>query len=193
VLAEYRYAPNPAAATARFVNSSTPAVPALNLARDNVPVPFTLKTAVELEDNGGSFNITLTSRLTTREIEHLVAEMHLGEGAGGIKCVTARGGAADRYGRGVEGVGASWAFDSNKKILRWEIPVVSPSSSWSLRGSFTTSVQTPRPSHALQMRFEIQSHTFSALKVDQLKVTGEGYKPYKGVRGRSVGNVEWRW
>jgi len=51
----------------------------------------------------------------------------------------------------------------------------------------------PRPSHALQIRFEIQSYTFSALKVDQLRVTGETYKPYKGVRGRSTGNVEWRW
>jgi len=51
----------------------------------------------------------------------------------------------------------------------------------------------PRPSHALQIRFEIHSHTFSALKVEQLKVTGEVYKPYKGVRGRSLGNVEWRW
>jgi len=47
--------------------------------------------------------------------------------------------------------------------------------------------------HALQVRFEIQSHTFSALKVDQLRVTGETYKLYKGVRGRSIGNVEWRW
>ncbi|GLB33446.1 putative adaptor complexes medium subunit family protein [Lyophyllum shimeji] len=193
VLAEYRYAPGSTAAAARFVNTPAPTAPPLNLTRDNVPVPFTIKSAVDLEDNGGSFDITLTSRLTTRDIEHLIAEMHLGEGAGGIKCVTARGGAADRYGRGVEGVGAAWSFDSDKKILRWEIPVVSPSSSWSLRGSFTTSVQTPRPSHALQIRFEIQSHTFSALKIDQLKVTGEGYKPYKGVRGRSVGNVEWRW
>ncbi|KAF8076018.1 Mu homology domain-containing protein [Lyophyllum atratum] len=179
VLGEYRYAPNPATNSSRFVNPATPTAPVLNMARDNVPVPFTLKTAVDLEDNGGAFNITLTSRLTTRDIEHLVAEINLGEGAGGIKCVAARGGAADRYGRGMEGVGASWAFDSNKKILRWEIPAVSPSSSWTLRGSFTTSVLRPRPSHALQIRFEIQSHTFSALKVEQLKVTGEVYKPYK--------------
>ncbi|KAG6833630.1 hypothetical protein H0H87_004257 [Tephrocybe sp. NHM501043] len=138
-LAEYRYTPNHASTPARFVNTSTtPSAPPLNTARDNVPIPFALKTNNELESNGGNFNITLTSRLTTRDIENLVAELHLGEGAGGIKCVTARGGAADRYGRGVEGIGASWAFDPNKKILRWEIPLVSPSSSWSLRGSFTT-------------------------------------------------------
>ncbi|KAG6899382.1 hypothetical protein C0993_010681 [Termitomyces sp. T159_Od127] len=140
ILAEYRYTPTQVSAFARFVNTPTNVtVPPLNLARDHVPLPFTLKPIVELEGNGGNFDLTLTSRLSTRDVENLVAELRLGEGAGGIKCVTARGGAADRYGRGVEGVGASWAFDSNKKILRWEIPLVSPSSSWSLRGSFTTS------------------------------------------------------
>ena len=60
-----------------------------------------------------------------------------------------------------------------------------------LTGDFRTTA--PRPSHALQVRFVIQSHTFSSLKVEQLKLTGEGYKPYKGVRGRSIGSVEWRW
>jgi AP-3 complex subunit mu len=51
----------------------------------------------------------------------------------------------------------------------------------------------PRPSHALQVQFEIQSYTFSSLKVEQLKITGETYKPYKGVRGRAIGSIEWRW
>lgn len=51
----------------------------------------------------------------------------------------------------------------------------------------------PRPSHAIRVRFEISSYTYSAIKVDQLRVTGESYKPYKGVRGRSTGDVEWRW
>ncbi|KAG5644922.1 hypothetical protein DXG03_007387 [Asterophora parasitica] len=139
VLGEYRYSPNPSSTTSKSGNTiSTPQASTLNLAREHVPIPFTLKTAVELEDNGGTFDLTLTSRLTTRDIEHLVAEVHLGEGAGGIKCVASRGGAADRYGRGLDGVGASWAFDSTKKILRWEIPTVSPSSSWSIRGSFIT-------------------------------------------------------
>ena len=52
---------------------------------------------------------------------------------------------------------------------------------------------TPRPSHALQVRFEIQTYTFSSLKVNQIKVSGESYKLYKGFRGRSLGSVEWRW
>jgi hypothetical protein len=65
-----------------------------------------------------TFDITLTSRLTTRPFQNLVAEMYLGEGAGGIKCMATRGGTADRYGRNADAnsVGASWVFEPNKKV-----------------------------------------------------------------------------
>lgn len=142
VLADYRYTSNPTSPAARFIAPTSPsALPSLsvsNLVKDTVPIPFALKSAIELGDREsksaqiyvssisyayicpslGTFNVTLTSRLTTRPIEHLVAEMHLGEGAGGIKCVASRGGGADRFGRGMDSnaVGASWAFDSNKKV-----------------------------------------------------------------------------
>jgi hypothetical protein len=119
-------------------------MPVTNVAKELVPLPFTLKASVELEDHGGmcswiyimgctdndvlssagAFDITLTSRLTTRAIESLVAEMHLGEGAGGIKCIAAQGSGTGRFGRGVSGldsgpvgvIGASWSFDSNRKV-----------------------------------------------------------------------------
>lgn len=67
----------------------------------------------------------MTSRLTTRAIENLVAEMHLGEGAGGIKCITGQGSGSGGFGRGMSGLdsgpvvgvtGASWSFDSNRKV-----------------------------------------------------------------------------
>ncbi|KXN86313.1 AP-3 complex subunit mu-1 [Leucoagaricus sp. SymC.cos] len=197
ILAEYRFLPAASAPTARFVSSGSQAV---SSSRDTVPIPFAIKTVYDLEDSGAHFDITFTSRLTTRALEGIVIEMNVGEGAGGIKCVAARGSGIGRNMGATDmgmsnSMGASWAFDTKKKagVLRWEIPNAPPSSTWSLRGSFTTSSTKPRPSHALQIRFEIQSHTFSALKVDQLRVTGESYKPYKGVRGRSIGNVEWRW
>lgn len=104
------------------------------------------------------------------------------------------------------------------QVLKWEISNAPPSSSWNLHGSFGTPCvkfpiysntrlafshpnlctrilrsSAPRPAHALYVRFEIPSYTFSALKVEQLKITGETYKPYKGIRGRAIGNVEWRW
>jgi len=193
-LAEYRYSPNTS-------SSSTIASPlGTSIAKDNVPIPFGLKINFDLQEYNASFDVTLTSRLTTRLLEDVVVEFNLGEGASAIKCVAARGtGGLGRGGVGSMDVGlggssgASWTFDIKKRVLKWEIPSVPPSSNWNLRGSFTTPTIAPRPSHALQVRFEIQSHTFSSLKVEQLKLTGESYKPYKGVRGRSIGNVEWRW
>ncbi|PFH52562.1 hypothetical protein AMATHDRAFT_139622 [Amanita thiersii Skay4041] len=196
VLAEYRYLP-PAVVSAA-TNASFPATSSAFAlgAKDVVPVPLTLRPIIELEDNGGSFEITLTSRLTTRAIENFMAEINLGVGASGLKCIASRG--SGGFGSGFESgstasIGASWAFDVKKQILRWEIPNLPPASSWTLRGSFSTPNLVPRPSHAVHIRFEIASHTFSALKIDQLKVTGESYKLYKGVRGRSFGDIEWRW
>lgn len=205
ILADYRFAPNTSATlNPRFVSpassTSSPSAAISNLAKDNIAIPLSIKSTFDLEVLSASFEIILTSRLTARTIENLNIEMDLGQGAGGIKCIASRGsGGLTRGGIGSMDVGisgtsgASWNFDTKKKVLRWGIPSVPPSSSWSLQGSFSTSISPPRPSHALQVRFEIQSHTYSALKVEQLKISGEQYKPYKGVRGRSVGNVEWRW
>lgn len=193
VLAEYRYTPSTISSTSMKVANQAPSSGGM------VPVPFAIKANFEIEDTTASFNLTFSSRLTTRPIENVCVELNLGEGAHAIKCVASR--ESGGLGRGLSSLEtggstsstASWAFDSRKKVLRWEIPNVPPSTHWSLQGSFVASTAPPRPSHALQVGFDIQSHTFSSLKVDQLKITGEGYKPYKGVRGRTNGNVEWRW
>lgn len=52
---------------------------------------------------------------------------------------------------------------------------------------------TPDPAFTVQ--FKISNHTFSGLRVDQLKVSGDvGYKPFKGVRTSSRGGrVDVRW
>ncbi|KAJ7122857.1 Mu homology domain-containing protein [Mycena epipterygia] len=192
-LAEYRFTPSASATSARFMTAG--ATPAALSAKENVPIPFILKPTVELTESGGTFEFKLTSRMPSLAIESLVAEMYLGEGAGGVKCVATRGDGGARAMPETATSGStsgSWAFDPRKMVVRWEIPVVPPSSVWLLRGSFT-STSVARPAHALQVRFALSSYTFSALKVDQLKVTGEVYKPYKGVRGKATGNVEWRW
>lgn len=53
ILAEYRYAPN---TSTRLVgtqqNTPTPIIPVTNIVKDLVPLPFTLKTSVELGDHG---------------------------------------------------------------------------------------------------------------------------------------------
>ncbi|KAJ7638440.1 Mu homology domain-containing protein [Roridomyces roridus] len=193
-LAEYRFTPSASATSARFqAAGATSSV----LAKENVPIPFLLKSTVELTESGGTFEFILTSRMPSQTLESIVAEMYIGEGAGGVKCVAARGDGGNMGRRGMPDSSSgsstgSWAFDAKKMVVRWEIPAAPPSSVWSLRGSFSSS-SVVRPAHALQVRFAVSSYTFSALKVDQLKVTGEVYKPYKGVRGRATGNIEWRW
>lgn len=53
----------------------------------------------------------------------------------------------------------------------------------------------PTPNPAFTVQFKISNHTYSGLRVDQLKVHGDvGYKPFKGVRTSSrAGRVDVRW
>jgi hypothetical protein len=51
----------------------------------------------------------------------------------------------------------------------------------------------PRPSRSVMLSLRVPHVLFSNLKVDQLKVMTEMYKPYKGVRVTSVETIEWRW
>lgn len=111
----------------------------------------------------GSFDLTFTSRLNGRNLENIVVEFNLGGGASGIKCIAARGtgglgrGGVNAMDAGLGGNnGASWAFDSRRRVrligahtlqtitpdisqvLKWEINNAPPSSSWNLQGSFST-------------------------------------------------------
>lgn len=51
----------------------------------------------------------------------------------------------------------------------------------------------PKPSRSFLVTFEIPQHSLSLIKIDQLRVTGESYKPYKGVRSSLEGKIEYRW
>ncbi|KAI0346996.1 clathrin adaptor mu subunit [Trametopsis cervina] len=144
-----------------------------------VAVPFLMKATINVEDSRGTFDLNLSSRLTTKVIDKLTVEWYLGNGASGASCIASNN--------------ASWTFDPRTLTLKWEMKSVPPSSSYNLRGSFTSTSQSPRPSRALHIAFEIAQHSFSSLKVDQLKLTGELYKPFKGLRGKSTGDIEWRW
>jgi AP-3 complex subunit mu len=51
----------------------------------------------------------------------------------------------------------------------------------------------PKPSRSFLVTFEILQHSLSMAKIDQLRVSGESYKPYKGVRSSVEGRIEYRW
>ncbi|KAL7282033.1 hypothetical protein ACG7TL_003500 [Trametes sanguinea] len=119
---------------------------------NQVSVPFILRPAVQVDEHGGSIELTFSSRLTTRTMENHIMEFQ-------PKDID--------LGLGTESSGTL--------------------------SELYLAAGAPRPSRAFRVRFEIPQHNYSALKIEQLKLTGENYKPYKGMRGNSLGDIEWRW
>ncbi|KAG6375102.1 Mu homology domain-containing protein [Boletus reticuloceps] len=155
----------------------------------NVPVPLALKPNITVGEFGGNFTVTFSSK-TNKIMENVRIELYLGESATGAQCTISSAGSGVGSVGGIEG---SWTFEPQKQLLRWEIPNMHSSGSWVLRGSWTSKAKFPRPAHAFQIHFEVPSYSFSSLKVDQVRLSGETYKIYKGVRAVSSGSIEWRW
>jgi AP-3 complex subunit mu len=139
-----------------------------------------------------TLDITLLPRLSGHKLENVMVDLPLGTNASGIKCTTTRAGTGGG-GAGSDSSSSSWMYDSKTSTMKWEIPSASAASSWNMRLSFVSA----RPARGMRIRYEVSGFTYSNLKVDQLRVNtpgmGENYKPYKGVRGRGVGDLEWRW
>ncbi|KIM67756.1 hypothetical protein SCLCIDRAFT_1209880 [Scleroderma citrinum Foug A] len=155
----------------------------------NLPVPVTLKPNIAVGESGGSFTVTFTSRMM-KVMENVKIEWYLGEDASSAQCTLSGAGSGIGSIGGAEG---SWTFDPRRKVLQWDIPSMHSSGSWILRGSWTSKAKVPRPAHAFQIRFELPTHSFSSLKIDQVRLSSETYKMYKGMRTHSCGFVEWRW
>jgi len=126
-------------------------------------------------------------------LDDVAVELYLGSATTGATCSGATG-------------GSEWTYVPARRTLRWSLPPSASGTSGStrsvsapgrtattLRGTFSSGDARPRPARAAQVSFALPMGTLlSALKVDQLKLSGETYKPYKGVRGRAMGRVEWR-
>ena len=195
---EYRYLP--------------PTSRSLSAPSAQVPVPFALKPVVTIEEDGGasdhkhwlhfahnrisgSFNVGFTSRLSTRIFDEVAVEFYLGDGSSGVNCTASPG--------------TGWSFNSRTCKVRWDLKKVPPSGTYSLRGSWASrlgfslrslltnrtsnSRKYPRPATAFRVKYDITKYSYSSMKIDQLRVTGEMYKPFKGFRANSKGDVDWRW
>mmetsp|Transcript_3041 Transcript_3041/g.4928 ORF Transcript_3041/g.4928 Transcript_3041/m.4928 type:complete len:311 (+) Transcript_3041:182-1114(+) len=75
-------------------------------------------------------------------------------------------------------------FDETTKCLRWEIGKVPKERSPCLNGgvSLTAGSETPESGPTILVDFKIVMFSASGLKIDALTMSGEKYKPYKGVR-----------
>jgi AP-3 complex subunit mu len=138
----------------------------------------------------GTFELTFTPRAGA--LEDVAVELYLGSGATGATSTGATG-------------GGEWMYVPARRTLRWSLAssasttsgtsrsVSAPGRTATLRGTFASSDAHPRPARAAQISFALPAGTLlSALKIDQLKLSAETYKPYKGMRGRALGRVEWR-
>jgi len=143
--------------------------------------PFTMKNDIDISENGGSFDLSFVPRVlsTSRTLENVTIQLFLGDGATGANCMTTGAG--------------GWMYDVRERTLRWTIPIASASSTYSLRGTFTSQDKYPRISTALNVTFQQNQANFSALKLQDLKVTREAYKPFRGVRSKASGKVDVRW
>ncbi|WWC89889.1 uncharacterized protein L201_004818 [Kwoniella dendrophila CBS 6074] len=164
-------------------------------------IPLGVKANLVIEPNRGRFSLTLSSTLPSRPLEDIVISIYLGKGATSVSA-TAQGDRKPIGIRSEEGIadghvgGGNWEFDPHTQVLKWKLSsLVSTERSPTLTGSFVSNELQPTPSPSFNVTFNIQHHSFSNLRVDQLKVQGDVmYKPFKGVRqlGRS-GKIEVRW
>ncbi|KAH8989375.1 hypothetical protein EDB86DRAFT_3081110 [Lactarius hatsudake] len=100
-----------------------------------------------------AFELSFTPRAGT--LEDVAVELYLGSSATGAACTGARSGAA-----------SGW-----------------PGRTATLRGLFASGDAHPRPASATLISFAPPAGALlSALKTDQLELSGETYKPYKGGR-----------
>ena len=65
-------------------------------------VPIALRPTITLDERGGTLDVTLASRLTTRSMENVVIELYLGEGATSASCLVSHG--------------AGWAFNPRTQV-----------------------------------------------------------------------------
>ncbi|KAI0260936.1 Mu homology domain-containing protein [Gloeopeniophorella convolvens] len=171
-LMEYRVDPaaaKPGATTAAPLTAAA-------AAQTQVQVPFTLRADLSVSEHGGTFDLSLAPR---RALAELALELDLGTGTTSASCTG----------------GGSWAFLPARHTLRWTPPATTTSGAGPrLQGTFVhAGAGRARPARAVQVAFTLPPGALhSSLKVDGLKMAGETYKPYKGVRGRAEGRVEWR-
>ncbi|KAI9510954.1 clathrin adaptor mu subunit [Russula earlei] len=171
-LMEYRVDPSASKPVA------APALTAAAAAQLQVQVPFTLRTTLSTTDHGGEFELTFAPRAAT--LDDVAVELYLGGDASGVTCSAVTG-------------GGEWTYVPTRRTLRWSLPPTASGRTATLHGTFSSAEAHPRPARAAQVSFALPPGALlSALKVDQLKLVGETYKPYKGVRGRAFGRVEWR-
>mmetsp|Transcript_56464 Transcript_56464/g.115551 ORF Transcript_56464/g.115551 Transcript_56464/m.115551 type:complete len:421 (-) Transcript_56464:297-1559(-) len=143
----------------------------INTPPQSLTLPLYVKPQVHFSGSAGRVNIMVgpKSNLAGRTIEDVVITVPFTKNIATTNLTVNHGTAH---------------FDDATKCLRWEIGKVPKEKSPSLSGSVSLvpGSETPESGPTLLVDFKIVMFSASGLKIDSLTLTGEKYKPYKGVR-----------
>lgn len=176
--------------------------------RSSVTLPIRIRPIITTGEVGGSFNISLAPSGHVGPggvalLEDVILHFYLGASATTVKASiqsndNRRLGAISASGSTSSSVnnppaGGSWEFDSISHTLIWRITklVSSPvlSGTWQYDDNWGKS----KPSPVMSVKFRAPLTNVSGLSITSLKVTGERYSMYKGLRSNMKGHVEVRW
>uniref|UniRef100_A0A7S0W2X6 MHD domain-containing protein n=1 Tax=Hemiselmis tepida TaxID=464990 RepID=A0A7S0W2X6_9CRYP len=136
-----------------------------------VVLPLYVKPQIHFSGSSGRVNVMVgpKSNLAGRTIEDVVITIPFSKGIASTNLSVNHGTAH---------------FDDATKTLRWDIGKVPKDKSPCLNGTVALApgAETPESGPTMTVDFKIVMFSASGLKIDALTLSGEKYKPYKGVR-----------
>jgi AP-3 complex subunit mu len=143
----------------------------VNTTGSSVILPLYVKPQIHFSGTSGRVNVMVgpKSNLAGRTIEDVVISIPFSKGIANTNLSVNHGTAH---------------FDDATKCLRWDIGKVPKDKSPCLTGGVTLApgAETPESGPTIIVDFKIVMFSASGLKIDALTLSGEKYKPYKGVR-----------
>eukprot|EP00040_Diaphanoeca_grandis_P011100 m.56813 g.56813 ORF g.56813 m.56813 type:complete len:416 (+) comp22299_c0_seq1:251-1498(+) len=133
-------------------------------------VPLQVRPVITFSETGGKIDIEISSKQCGGKlIEDLVITMIF------PKCVNSV--------NGTPSVGTQ-SFDQVDRAVRWEIKRLPTDKPSTLKGSISTVPGSDKPDAqpTITCEFKVPGFAASGLKVNRLDITGEKYKPFKGVK-----------
>jgi len=183
----------------------------------DVPLPIRVRPIVTVGEVGGSFSISLSPPNTftpggVTRLEDVLVTLNLGTNVHGVtasisSAFNSNGSGTSSTMRQSSSNGSSsagppsgtWEFDSLTGTLKWRIPKFSAAgnNAPTLRGTWNFEdpalKSNSRPAPSVLVTFKAALTNISGLGITNLKVEGEKYSVYKGLRSHLTGSMEVRW
>eukprot|EP00035_Acanthoeca_spectabilis_P020497 m.433235 g.433235 ORF g.433235 m.433235 type:complete len:417 (-) comp17547_c0_seq1:141-1391(-) len=137
---------------------------------NQITVPIQIRPSIVFNDTGGKLDIEISPRSAgAKPIEDVVITISLPKQVNSVSCNPTVG---------------TQSFDSVDRIVRWDVkklPIDRPSQ---LRGTISIQPGAMKVEHqpTVRAQFKISGFVSSGVKVSRLEITGEKYKPFKGVK-----------